>query len=436
MKTLPAKAPASFPAAQPEVFPFSAGPATGAIRMYRTKTRSFDEFKIPFQKDGTRRFHTFRTYAEARAKGNEMLAQLGNGDGRAATLTGRDQLVYGRAIDSLRPIGVDLDRAAADYVRFWQAMGGDHFQEAIDLLLARRKNVNPITVSDLVARFIEQKTASTKHGKPASQDYVKDLESRLGEFSTRFPGPISTLTPEIVETFLDGLRTPSGKPVASRTRFNYARLLRTLFRFAQVKRFLPKDLDLMEGISITFDDTGEIEIFSPAEMSRFLHAARPELVPFLALGAFAGLRHKEIKRLDWAEVDLDRGFIEVKAAKAKTRSRRLVPIHPNLKAWLEPHKTPSGPVVKFANCAKQILWLVRDINSANGDETAPEAIWKHNATRHSFISYRLAEIQSVDIVALEAGNSPQMIFKHYRELVRPDESKAWFSIFPNRTIIG
>jgi hypothetical protein len=58
--------------------------------------------------------------------------------------------------------------------------------------------------------------------------------------------------------------------------------------------------------------------------------------------------------------------------------------------------------------------------------------WKHNALRHSFISYRVADIQNVAQVALEAGNSPQMIFKHYRELVRSADAKAWFSIAPGK----
>jgi hypothetical protein len=31
-------------------------------------------------------------------------------------------------------------------------------------------------------------------------------------------------------------------------------------------------------------------------------------------------------------------------------------------------------------------------------------------------------------VALEAGNSPQMIFRHYRELVRPADAEKWFGI--------
>ena len=40
------------------------------------------------------------------------------------------------------------------------------------------------------------------------------------------------------------------------------------------------------------------------------------------------------------------------------------------------------------------------------------------------------EAQNVTQLALEAGNSPGMIFKHYRELVTPEEAGKWFSIMP------
>jgi len=56
--------------------------------------------------------------------------------------------------------------------------------------------------------------------------------------------------------------------------------------------------------------------------------------------------------------------------------------------------------------------------------------WKHNALRHSFISYRVSQTQNVAQVALEAGNSPQIIFSNYRELVRPADAKAWFALTP------
>jgi hypothetical protein len=56
--------------------------------------------------------------------------------------------------------------------------------------------------------------------------------------------------------------------------------------------------------------------------------------------------------------------------------------------------------------------------------------WKHNALRHSFISYRVATVKNVAQVALEAGNSPEMIFEHYRELVTAEAAKGWFAVTP------
>jgi hypothetical protein len=56
--------------------------------------------------------------------------------------------------------------------------------------------------------------------------------------------------------------------------------------------------------------------------------------------------------------------------------------------------------------------------------------WKANALRHSFISYRIALTRDIAAVALEAGNSPKMIFAHYRELCTEQEAAEWFSIMP------
>ena len=47
-----------------------------------------------------------------------------------------------------------------------------------------------------------------------------------------------------------------------------------------------------------------------------------------------------------------------------------------------------------------------------------------NGLRHSFCSYRLAQTNSAAQVALEAGNSPTKIFRHYRELVTPAQAEA------------
>ena len=100
------------------------------------------------------------------------------------------------------------------------------------------------------------------------------------------------------------------------------------------------------------------------ELELWLQYARPELVPFRAIGAFAGLRSAEIGRLDWAEVHLAEGFIEVKAENAKTASRHLAPVPGNLAAWLAPRAKSEGRVVPFANMSKQLGWLVAAVNAA------------------------------------------------------------------------
>ena len=56
--------------------------------------------------------------------------------------------------------------------------------------------------------------------------------------------------------------------------------------------------------------------------------------------------------------------------------------------------------------------------------------WKANALRHSFISYRVAQTRDIAAVALEAGNSPKMVFAHYRELCTEQEAQEWFAIVP------
>ena len=56
--------------------------------------------------------------------------------------------------------------------------------------------------------------------------------------------------------------------------------------------------------------------------------------------------------------------------------------------------------------------------------------WQDNGLRHSFISYRLAILHDTARVALKAGNSPEVIFGHYRELVTPESARAWFDINP------
>ena len=161
--------------------------------------------------------------------------------------------------------------------------------------------------------------------------------------------------------------------------------------------------------------------------------APAKLLPFFAIGALAGLRSQETMRLDWSDIRFEQGFIEVAAEKAKTASRRLVPLLPSLAAWLLPLRSKSGHVVGYSRndvlCEARQRFCKNDIKS--GDEVI-EFIWKPNALRHSYASYRLADIKDAARVALEMGNSPSMLFRNYRELVTEKQAAEWFAVLPLR----
>ena len=68
-----------------------------------------------------------------------------------------------------------------------------------------------------------------------------------------------------------------------------------------------------------------------------------KFLPLVALGGLAGLRTAEIHRLEWKDIDIHGGHIVVSNQKAKTGHRRMVPILPALRAWLEPLANGTGP---------------------------------------------------------------------------------------------
>src|SRR5207237_7059940 len=109
---------------------------------------------------------------------------------------------------------------------------------------------------------------------------------------------------------------------------------------------LPKEAYLLESVKSGKDNRPPVEILTPDEMTALLEHSTPEISPCLALGAFAGLRSEEILRLDWKDVTKRPGFIEVAADKAKTATRRLVPITHNVTFWLSMCPSPGGRLRK------------------------------------------------------------------------------------------
>ncbi|MEQ1851209.1 MAG: tyrosine-type recombinase/integrase [Chthoniobacteraceae bacterium] len=206
-----------------------------------------------------------------------------------------------------------------------------------------------------------------------SKRYLAQLRSDLNRFAEFFRCPILHVKSEQIDEWLRSLK------VAPRTRNGTLTSVRTLFSFAKSRSYLPKN-EITEADALNKSKVGDTDtvIFEPAVMRKLLNAASPQLIPFLAIGAFAGLRSAEIARLEWSAINFERGIIEIRAGQAKTASRRIVPVSDNLRAWIE-SLARKGPVIHTPE-------LYRDV-SALAAKLGIE--WPRNVLRHSYISYRL-----------------------------------------------
>lgn len=381
----------------------------------------------------------FSDLDKARREAGLIAIKLTNGETEALKLTGGDRADYVRSMQKLREWKPDADL----------------YLSITDYVAALRRLPPSVSLNDVVSTYLKrhpsglpQKTVKevmdelilSKEGAGKSDVYIKDLKSRLGAFATNFNVQIANVTGKEIEEYIRGLKTQNEdekkrRPIAGRTQNNIRRLISTLFKFAIKRGYLPKDHDELGGVDIAAVDSGEIEVFTPDELRKLFAACtatvtergkqrtREEMIPYLAIAAFCGLRAAEIQRLDWSEIHLTgpEKFVEVKADNAKTASRRTIPIPANCAAWLERYAKESGPIISLSRADKQLFLYLAEKSGVP---------WKHNGLRHSFISYRVALVKDVGQVSLEAGNSPQMIFKHYRQLVRESEAQEWFAIQP------
>lgn len=403
---------------------YRVNPATGQ----RELKSEHPQFTVIYYEGSRRIKRKFSDLAKARREADLAAIKLSNGEADILKLTGTDRADYVHAMRQLQTWNAcaNLNLAVTDYVAAVKRLPENtSLKEVVDFYLKRHPAGLPSrTVQQVVDELVESKEKSGKSGI-----YIRKMRQLLGHFGTAFKIQIALVTGKQIEDYIRGLG------VGGRTQNNNRQLINTLFKFAIKRGYLPKDHDEMNAVELAENNSGEIEVFTPAELRSLLNTCiapvqergkwrdREKMIPYLAVAAFCGLRSAEIARLDWSEVHLTGAehFIEVKAAKAKTASRRIVPISENCARWLAPFISEGGPVCEYLRPDKQCC-----------DYLAPLAKlqWKHNGLRHAFISYRVELTKNVHQVSLEAGNSPSMVFKHYLKRATEAQATEWFGIVP------
>jgi integrase len=383
---------------------------------------SYESFVLSYNLLGQRKQERFNEFALAEAAGQQAIKKIAHGEQAALELRNSARYEYQRAKDLTAPLGVALDVVAQVYADCIAALGGkgNPVDACRDFAKRHGKVAAKSTVLDAVKKMIEQEEQQ-RNGKRRVA-WAKLLKSHLeNKFAADFNTRVDQLEPAAINAWLTKL------DCAERTKKNIRDCLKHFFKFCRVQGYLDKDADLLADVQdFRKRKRGKIHTLTPEDLSKLMSAADDELVPYLALRAFAGLRDAEAAKIDWKDIDLKTGWIEIteevaKASDNEEGCRRIVPIRDCLKTWLTPYVKPSGRVCPFANTAKQIAALCKTAGVK----------WRRNCLRHSQISFAVAETKDIPAVAIHSGNSPAVVKQSYwNPRVTPEQAKAWFNVLP------
>jgi integrase len=392
-------------------FPITVKKGHATVKIYRVKNRGAANYCVSYVGPTGRQRRTFVDLDLARREAANVAQHLAGGDIEALRLTGREKQIYVEAERAIAGTGLPLHSVAHEFARAFDILGGAHIVEAARWY---KKTVDvdlpQMTVTDAVEKF-----RAAKEGEGMSARYLGDIRGLLGDFAKDFQCPLSSIQPEDLRQYLNGKR------VGLVSKENRRRMLVVLFNFAKAQGWLrAKEETAADALGTYKIKWRDVEIYTPAEMARLLNAADPDFVPYIALIAFGGVRREELhKGLMWEAINFDRGYILVSADIAKTGRKRKIVMSENLLRWLAPFRVKSGPIFNI-DPRKRIAKVVK----ASGVK------WKRNGLRHSFGSYRMEQTKNEGQVALEMGNSPQVVKDHYFEIVDERAAKAYWSIRP------
>lgn len=308
------------------------------------------------------------------------------------------------ALELLEPLGVSLIDAVRAYVR------GPAPEETKE---------EPWRFSEAWQEFLRH-----RKNKGVSSDYLKRLKFERGVFGQDFGDyQLDDITVDLIEDWLDEREGKSGDSLSPVTRTNWRRDLSMVWRFAMSRGRATTNPAALLPVALNRD--GEIHILSVDAAESLFEALRKKAEPaareaviFAALACFCGLRSIEIYRLDWSNIRLEEGLIEVPARISKTRARRMVRIAKNMSEFCNEVSIDAGPVISISPRVVRRFLL----------NCSPSSLLP-NVFRHSWFSYHLALHQDEKLTQLEGGHtSPNVLYQHYRALVTQEAAARYFSI--------
>jgi integrase len=359
--------------------------------------------EIPAKVAGTRRIAQFKVFDDAEREAEKALANKEQ-FGRSGFLLSKAQMDDAlRAVGLLSEFNVTLTQAAEYYTKYAKPERGD------------------VTLNKVAELFLEDKRKGTaaKRGLPLRQRSLDDLDSRVGMFTAEHGEKlIKALREDVLRAWL------FGREVSAQTRMNHFRCLRNLFNYAVQRGYIAESP--LKGIAIGVEEHAP-KILTIEQCAALLTTAFTrrdlDLLPFVALGLFCGIRSGELVRLDWQHINLSTGLVTIPAALAKKRRIRNFTMPDACKAWLLAWGTKAKGAIRPGDFGHRFKYLTQ----AAGIDP-----WPVNCMRHSAASYHYQRFgDAAKTCAMLGQRSDEVMFTHYRSLVTPEDAERFYKLVPD-----
>jgi integrase len=389
----------------------------------KVRVRKYASGKIGYQADlglvdGKRVQVSFATRKEAEARVAEARRARARHGERAAALSAGEMAEVIVALDRLETVGASLAEAVEFYLRH--------------AAIVRER----VRVPVLVERFVGSRAEAAR-----SERYVRQLRVSLGALARAFP--LMEAAELGREQVLAWLRSGGW---AAKTRNNYLGDVRAMFAWALREGLAARNP--CEGIALAALSKEEISVLDVDGARALLEAARgnAEMMTYLVLAMFCGIRPAEIERLDTSAINLEEGTVIVLAETAKTRARRVVDLADNAVAWLRTVEVPVGRLC-VGRWAERWRAFRRGCGWQVGrDETGEHSLafraamevpitrgrWPADVLRHTYASMHYAQHQDEGLLKAQMGHweRADTLHRHYRALTTRAEAAAFWALRP------
>ena len=358
-------------------------------------------FQVCCMIQGQRIREAYPTKAEAETRAAQIRQQQDNEGAAGFALPPDARVEASKCIAKLKPFNVEITEAVDYYVEHVLA-----YQD------------KP-TVNATIAEIVKVKESNGRR-----RDTIDNFRIRAERFAETFgERRLATITPEEIRAWLNNKLVHRGCELGPVSKVNYLVAVGNVFAYGVKHGYC--DRNPAKLVDRPSRENGEIKYLTLEQVvSLLLHAEKYELVPYVALGVFAGLRpEKELGALDWSKVSLSERTIRIDASLAKTRQRRVIEMDEALVAYLTPYAKRRGPVVEMGDREFRTRW-------ENCRKDAGIA-WHNDVMRHTFATYHLAAFNDIGKLSLQMGNSPQVIHSAYKGLVSKADAERFFALRPS-----